>query len=228
MVIRGDRNLSATTTRAFIRALGLKSRGALYFEKLVLFNQSKSSDDRSYYFEQLCSVSGGRSSPLITQIKNHAAYLSHWYVVAVRELVALEGFNSDPEWISKKLKRKITKKQAEEAWRLLLELGMVKRNRENRFVITDPAIDIDPGTIDFSIRNYHKEYLARAKDAIDGEPLTEREFSSVTLSLSDEDLGLLRERIKEFRIKLNTEFPVSPSPRKKVVAINLQALILTE
>src|ERR1035437_8730833 len=36
MIIRGDRNLSAETIRAFIRALGLKGKEAIYFEKLVL------------------------------------------------------------------------------------------------------------------------------------------------------------------------------------------------
>lgn len=230
MVIRGERNLSPATTRAFIRALGLKGRDALYFEKLVLFNQSKNSDDRAYYFEQLSSMTDGRAgeNKLITQIQNHAAYLSHWYVVAIRELVALEDFVADPEWISKKLKKKVTRKQAEEAWKLLLDLGMVEPAENGRHRIAHPSIDIDPGLIDFAIRNYHKEYLNRARDAIDGEPLEERELSSMTLSLSEEDVVLLRERIKEFRKKLNAEFPVSRAPRTKVVAVNLQALILTE
>jgi uncharacterized protein (TIGR02147 family) len=227
MVIRGERNLSPDSIRGFIRALGLKRREALYFEKLVLFNQAKDSEDRAYYFEQLCSLSQGTSRNLITQIQNHAAYLSHWYIAAIREMVALEDFRADAEWISKKLKKKISKKEAQEAWDLLLKIGMVKEE-DGKYVIVQPDIDLDPGTIDFAIRNYHKEYLDRAKDAIDGEPIDERELSSLTLSVSDEDLVLLRERIKEFRKKLNTEFPVSQSPRRRVVAVNLQALVLTE
>lgn len=228
MVIRGERNLSTETIRGFIRALGLRSKEALYFEKLVLFNQSKDSEDRAYYFEQLHALSQSHGRVLITRIKNHAAYLSHWYVVAIRELVALEDFQADPEWISRKLKKKITKKQAEEAWNLLLELGLVRETPEKRYEVVDPAMDIDPGTVDFAIRNFHKEYLDRAKDAVDGEPLEERELSSLTLSLSDEDVPLLREKIKEFRKKLNTEFPAGTGAKKKVVAVNLQALILTE
>jgi uncharacterized protein (TIGR02147 family) len=227
MVIRGERNLSTETIRGFIRALGLRSKEALYFEKLVLFNQSKDSEDRAYYFEQLHALSQSNGRELITKIKNHAAYLSHWYIVAIRELVALEGFQADGEWISRKLKKKITKKQAEEAWALLLELGLVKETASG-YEVVDPLMDIDPGMVDFAIRNYHKEYLDRAKDAVDGEPLEDRELSSLTMAISEEDLPLLREKIKEFRKKLNTEFPMGTAAKKKVVAVNLQALVLTE
>ncbi len=228
MVIRGDRNLSADTTRAFVRALGLKGREALYFEKLVLFNQSKNSEDRAFYFDQLCSIGSQSSRKILTKIQDHASYFSHWYNVAIRELVAVEGFQADSAWISQALKNKITPKQAQEAWDLLLRLGMVEAMEGDRYRIVSPSIDIDPGTVDFAIRNFHREYLDRSRDAIDGEPLEERELSSMTLSISDEDYGLLKERIKEFRKKLNTEFPTGTSPRTRVVAVNLQALILTE
>jgi uncharacterized protein (TIGR02147 family) len=236
MVIRGERNLSYETTRGFIRALGLKGKEALYFEKLVFFAQSKDSEDRAYYLDQLSSISQGEGKKLITRIKDHASYFSHWYVVAIRELVGVQGFQPDPEWISKKLKRKITKVQAKEAWDLLLHLAMVERvtgpisgddGKEN-YRIVSPSIDIDPGVIDFALRNYHKEYLERAKAAIDGESIDERELSSLTLSISNQDLPHLKERIKEFRKNLNHEFPTGSGDRSHVVAVNLQALILTQ
>jgi uncharacterized protein (TIGR02147 family) len=228
MVIRGDRNLSADTTRAFVRALGLKGREALYFEKLVLFNQSKNSEDRAFYFDQLCSISSASSRKILTQIQDHASYLSHWYNVAIRELVATDGFQADPAWIARALKNKITPKQAQEAWDLLLRLGMIEEQTDGRFRIVSPSIDIDPGTVDFAIRNFHREYLDRAREAIDGESIEERELSSVTFALSEDDCKLLKERIKEFRKKLNSEFPTGTSARTHVVAVNLQALILTE
>ncbi len=231
MVIRGDRNLSSETTRAFIRALGLKGKEALYFEKLVLFNQSKNSDDRSYYFDQLTSVSGsGGSSELITQIKNHAAYLSHWYVVAIKHLAELPDFKADPKWMAERLKNKITAKQAEQAWNIILELGMVKSVSDGEKVTyqTDGrSLDIDPGLVDFAIRNFHKGYLDRTKEAIDGESLDERELSSLTLSVSDEQLPLLREKIKEFRKQMNLEFKSSKQQKTTLVAVNIQSLILT-
>ena len=233
MVIRGDRNLSSDSIRGFIRALGLKSKEALYFEKLVLFNQSKNSEDRAYYFEQLSSVSGSTKEgerTLITSIKNHAAYLSHWYHAAIREMANLPEFKADAEWISAKLKKKITKKQAEDTLTLLFDLGMILRietGEKVSFQVVDPLLDIDPGSIDFAVKNFHKEYLERSKDALDGDPYHEREFSSLTMSISESDLELLKTKIKEFRKSLNREFPVSNDAKTRVIAINMQLLNLT-
>lgn len=229
MVIRGNRNLSAKTIRAFCRALSLKGQQALYFEKLVLFNQSGNSEDKAYYLDQLVSVSGGNGKTILTKIKNHARFLSHWYVVAVRELVDLTDFKADPEWISRKLKRKITKRQAREAWEILLELGMVAKNpASGRFEPQELGIDIDPGVIDFAIRNFHKQFLERTKDAVDNDPFGERELSSLTISISKEDLPVLQKKIKDFRRDLNLSFPVSQATPDRVVAVNTQLLVLTE
>jgi len=231
MIIRGDRNLSAETIRAFIRALGLKGKEALYFEKLVLFNQSKNSDDRSFYFDQLSSVNGnGGASPLVTLVKNHAAYLSHWYVVAIKHLVEFSDFKADPKWIAEKLKNKITVKQAETAWNIILELGMVKAVSDGERVTYQAdgrSFDIDPGLVDFAIRNFHKEYLDRTKEAIDGEDLEERELSSLTLTVSEDQLPLLKEKIKEFRKQMNLDFKNSKHEKTTLVAVNIQSLILT-
>ena len=233
MTVRGQRNLSHDTIRAFTRALELKTREALFFEKLVLFNQSRSGEDKAYYLEQLLSVSQGNGKRLLTKIKNHARYFSNWYVVAIKELVACEGFNADPEWIVERLKNKISRKQAQEAFTLLLDLGMLKeeisKDGQNKFLVVHPSLDIDPGHVDFAVRNFHRDFLDRSKRAIDEESMDERELSSLTMPVTEEDLPLLRAKIKEFRKNLNLQFPVSKnSPRKHVVAINMQFLVLTK
>lgn len=233
MIIRGQRNLSYETIRAFSRAIELSAREALFFEKLVLFNQSKSGDDKAYILEQLQSISQGEGRKIFSKIKNHAKYFSNWYVVAIKELVACEGFNTDPQWIAKRLKNKITRKQAADAWRLLLELGMVEETKtaegKSAFKVVHPSLDIDPGHVDYAIRNFHRDFIDRTRHAIDEESLEERELSSLTMPVTDEDLPLLKAKIKEFRKNLNLQFPVTKSaPRRHVVAVNMQLLVLTE
>lgn len=232
MVIRGDRNLSYETIRSFIQALDLKGREALYFEKLVLFNQAKKPQDKTYYLDQLHSVSQGEGRKIVTKIKNHARYFSNWYVVAVRELVATHDFKPDPEWIADRFKNQITRKQAQEAWELLLDLEMVKEETDSsgksRYKIAQPTIDIEPGQVDFALRDFHRDFLGRSLRAVDNESLEERELSSLTMPVTDEDLPRLREKIREFRKQLNIDFPISKNlPRKHVVALNMQLLMLT-
>lgn len=229
MVIRGQRNLSYSTMRAFARALALKSRELKYFEHLVFFNQAKTAEDKSFHLEQL-RASGGTRGELVTKFADYADYLSHWYIVAIREMIHLADFDRTPEWIAKRLKGKITPKQAEAALQTLLRLKLIEEDPQTRRLnVLSPSLDIEPGVVDFAVRNFHKEYLERTREAIDHEPIDERELSSFTLCVSDAQLELLKTRIRDFRKQLNQEFfGNGKDTRSHVVAINTQALILTQ
>jgi len=232
MVIRGDRNLSYNTLVSFTKALDLKGGERTYFEKLVLFEQAKNSEDRKNYFDDLTSLSMKKGNSVLTDLKNYVKYISCWYNVAIRELVYLKDFNPDPEWISQKLKKKISKKEAQLSWELLLDLKLVKQNNSTgKYEVSDPAIDIDPGGVNFAIRNYHKAYLNLVNDAIDKEPIDDRQLSSLTLALSDREFVELKEKINDFRKSINLLYSSSNNEvkdeKRKVATINMQLLVLT-
>jgi uncharacterized protein (TIGR02147 family) len=228
MVIRGQRNLSATSIRAFCRALGLKGKEATYFEKLVLFNQARNSDDQAYYFEQLLLVSKNKGKAPIVWTHNCSAYLSHWYVVAIREMVAVKGFNPDPEWIVAKLKKRITRKQAEEAWNLLQALGMVSCAADGRWQIVNPLVEIDTIAIPGTLRNFNQEYLDLAKGAVAESPSASHEVTTLTLAIASQDLRKLMDRIYEFRQQINAEFSVTDREADQIVAVNTAVIALSE
>lgn len=234
MVMRGKRNLSYKTIRAFLKAMDLETKENIYFEKLVLFNQAGSKEDKAQYFDELHSVSSGDGKKLLTELKDYAEFLSHWYVVAVRELVALEDFKPEAGWISKKLKYKISKRQAQNTWNLLLKLGLVQKSKDGKWEIVHKAMDFDFGMIDFSIQHFHKEYLERTKEAIEKESLDERELSSLTISLTQKELEELKQKMKSFRKEINLSYtdennqkPAGHVPQH-VAALNMQLLVLTE
>jgi uncharacterized protein (TIGR02147 family) len=249
MVIRGKRNLSYKTIRAFLKALGLQTKENIYFEKLVLFNQSQSKEDKAQFFDELHSVSSGDGKKLLTELKDYSEFLSHWYVVAIRELAALEDFRPDAAWLVKKLKNKISKRQAQNTWNLLIKLGLVEKNKDGKWKIIHKIMDFDFGMIDFSIQHFHKEYLERTREAIENESLQERELSSLTISLTQEELEELKQKIKSFRKDINLSYTddnnennqkseskrLTPKERapegripKHVAALNMQLLVLTE
>ncbi len=231
MVIRGERNLSPSTIRGFVRAIGIKGKESLYFEKLVLFNQAKNSEDRAYYFDQLCAASGGSSSTsFITKIKNHSIALSHWYLVAVHQLVQLEDFKPDPVWMAQRLKNKITSKQAAQAWQILKDLEMVRAVTEGERTLyrtQDRPIDIDLGHIDFAINHFHKEFMERAIQSIEGESLSERKVSTLTFAVPEGDFAKIVEKVDEFRKSLSLEISQSSKPRNQVVTVIMQSMMLT-
>lgn len=230
MVIRGDRNLTFETIRAFSRGLDLSSKDSLFFEKLVLFNQAKHPEDQSFYLEQLLSVSEGQSRNAFARLHDYSEYLSHWYVVAIRELIQTKDFKGDPASIASRLLGRISKAQAADALKLLERLGFIKWNaRRDLFEAQDTKLDIDPGRISFAIRGFHKECLRLAVEAIDTDPLERRQVSSVTLAVSRDDLTVIKRKLGTFIKGLLSDFPSKPnSPLTEVIQVTAAALQLTD
>ena len=232
MVIRGERNLSWTSINGFSKALGLKLKEKNYFEKLVLFNQTKNSEDKDSLFEQLRQISKGSQNKILDKIKDYKSYYEHWYIVAIREMVSLEDFEADPSWMAKKLKNKISKKQAAEAWRTLQNIGMVCFNKEKQiYEVVNAALDHQNSNVDFIIRNFHKEYLNLTLNSIDGD-IKERELSSLTIAVTDKELEEIKSRINEYRRYLNLLYTKSKKESltekpQNLIAVNTQLLNLT-
>jgi uncharacterized protein (TIGR02147 family) len=228
MVIRGQRNLSATTIRAFCRALGLKGKEATYFEKLVLFNQARNQDDQAYFFEQLVQVSKSQGKVPLVWTHNCASYLSHWYVVVIREMVVLKGFSPDPEWIVAKLKKRITRKQAEEAWTLLQALGMVSYSPTGGWQIMHPVLEIDTVAVPGTLRKFNQECLDLSKVAVAEASAASHEVTTLTLAIDRKDLRKLMDRIYEFRQQINAEFSVTDRAADQVVMVGTSVVALND
>jgi len=99
--------------------------------------------------------------------------------------------------------------------------------QSEQFETTNQKFEIDPGGVNFALRGYHKHLLDRAKDAVDQEPITERELSSLTISVNDEDYELVKRRINEFRQELNSVISTNKGRRTRVISFNTQMISLT-
>ena len=226
MVMRGERNLSTESVRAFTKGLSLIGREALYFEKLVFFNQSKKSDDRAHYFSQLQSIVGDSGNAVVSLVGGYAEYLSKWYIVVIREMVSLKDFNESPDWIAKKLRGMITAKQAEAALQVLLSLGMIERT-EHGLKAKDSKLEVLPNKMDFAVRNFHKQNLKVTEHMVDAVALQDRNLMSLTLSLSQDQRKVLNEKILGFLQNVLSEFGGEKSNQDQVVSLNMQTLALT-
>lgn len=228
MVIRGSRNLSATTIRAFARALHLDDAETGYFEKLVLFNQSPNPRDKEYYLDQLTLLARGGVKNVFRQIQNLSQYIGRWYVLPIRELVNLKTFEPKGEWISKQLGGRVSPDQAEEAWQLLLKLGAVKLDsKTQRYIIVEPNIEIDPGTVHMAVRRFHLDFLDVTRDVAANGSIDQRELSSITMAVAQKDLPRLREKLRQFRLDLNREFASEQHQGDELISVNTQMLILS-
>jgi uncharacterized protein (TIGR02147 family) len=78
------------------------------------------------------------------------------------------------------------------------------------------------------VANFHAQMSGLAAAAVMRDDAADREFSALTVALSEEDFQQAKSEIQKFRRKLHSILERSPSGVKKVVAhLNIQLFKLT-
>ena len=120
LVILGERNLTKESIQKFSNALGLNQKEYEYFENLVFLNQSKTMQEKRFYFENL---SKNKKFLLIKKLeKLQYDYYSIWYVPVIREMIELTSFINDDHWIAENIKPTIKPSEVRKAIKILKDL----------------------------------------------------------------------------------------------------------
>ncbi len=122
LVLSGQRNLDPALVDDLVRALRLSDEEATYFAALVDL-ESRSPRARRTAWATVQATQRHHATAAFHE--DVARAYAHWYIRAVAELAACEGFRPEPRWIARTLEPPITVDQAEEALRALLRLGML-------------------------------------------------------------------------------------------------------
>ncbi len=230
LVLSGKRNLSPSSVHKFSRAAGLKGRAALYFENLVYFNQAKRAEEKLSYFERLKTLSDGHASTGFSILSNHVKLLSHWHIIAIRELVSLSNFVEDESWISQQLRSKVQKKEIREAIDLLLRLEFISRDPQSgKLSISDPLLKYPESGANFAIRSLHLEFAEMARQSLLQDPPQKRNMTSTTFAIQAAQLDAIKKEIDEFTDQICTKYGNQSHDNKdSVLQLNTQLFFLTE
>jgi len=216
-LFQGKVHLAERKIDSVCSAFSIEGEALEYFEILVAFNKAKTDKQARALFERLNQFRGVKSIKLrSTQFE----YYQHWYYSAVRSFIATGAFKGDFNALAKNLRPAITVHQAKKAVKLLLELGLISLENET-YQITDQFLTTDSQWRSMAIRKYQKEYCDLAKTALDECPKELRDFSTLTLSLSEGDLEEIADRMKEFRQSI-LKLVESTHNADRVYQMNLQ------
>ncbi len=126
--------------------------------------------------------------------------IQDWYFFAILSLMEIPKFQSSPKWIGERLN--IKPKQAENALKILAELGFIK-NESGKYVLKDAANYRTPSNIPArSIRKSHLQGLDLAKKSLEEIPVKYRHFSASTLAIKKDKVQEVHDKIFKFRRSL--------------------------
>jgi uncharacterized protein (TIGR02147 family) len=193
-VIDGVRNLSPEMTIKFGHGMDLTQRQIDYFENLVRFNQAASLEEKSLYFDRLRRKRARALKPL--GLTDAVALLSHWYVVAIKELVV--NLNTDNVRIIQRILRKrLPENIIEKAIGDLKELGWLQF-KEGRWVSLANQVTFPDEVRSYVMRSFHRQMLEIASEALEDD-MSEREFGAAIFTFPVSKLPELKERIKDMQ-----------------------------
>ena len=220
LVIDGDRNLSNKMIPLFIKGLQLNKQEADFFAHLVNFNQAPTAEEKNQHLQKILRVKKFREVKEIDV--DQYEYFAHWYYSAVRELVSLPGFQEDPQWISEALHGAISPAQSQEAVDRLLRLGLLTRLPTGKLQIQEQTIASAPEIQSLALFRFHEEMIGKALNALREQEAHERDISSITLALSEDEIKQMKKMVLQFRRKLLAQFEGRRPSGCRVYQMNVQ------
>lgn len=225
LVIDGKRNVTPKTVGKFVRGLKLNQQEAEFFASLVNFNQAATPEEKSKAFQDMTKSRKFREIHELS--KEVFRFYTQWFHIAIREMIDLEGFQADPEWIARHLLPSISRDQAERALKLLLKLNLIKKDGGS-LERTDPIIATAPEVKSLAVVNYHQSMMTLAAQSLSSVPGEERDITSATVGFRREDLPRIKKKIEEFRKTLLAEAEASGQKPDRIYQLNVQLFPVTQ
>ena len=223
-VLQGKSNLTEAMARKIANAIGLSKMEVRYFCHLVGFTQAKSHENKRKYFQNMTAFGKARSR--LVPPDAFELY-DHWYYSAIRALLHYYDFKDDYKALAKKISPSITPLEAKKAIKVLERLGFIVKNEQDRYVLTQKHITTGIETNSVLVNNFLVNTLDVGKDAFYRFPKDKRNFSALTLSVSQNGYAAILERIAECRREI-VEIADKDQNVDRVYQANFQLFPLTD
>jgi uncharacterized protein (TIGR02147 family) len=124
-----------------------------------------------------------------------------WYHFAILELTTVRGFRSDVHWIADKLGLEVN--LVENAVRRLENLGLMARAENGPWTKVSSNLEYAGGVPAPTVREHHRQMIAKAQAALETLPIESREFSTLTFAIDRARLPELKALVREFQHRVN-------------------------
>lgn len=204
-VIHGQRNAGPEITEKLVQYFHFSQSEADYFRDLVQLHKVKRDPRLAVVLMERLQKDSSSEGIAFLDEKTFSV-ISEWYCYAVREMVRMDHFFEDPNWISSRLRFKVAPRQIRKAIQDLLSVGLLTRDSRGRLEMKEARIDTTHDVACEAIRRNHEQTLENAKQAVRAVDVSLREMTGATLVMNVESLPAAKETIRRFRRKFAQTF----------------------
>lgn len=225
-VLSEKRNLNQKTTAKIARVLGIHGNQRRFLNAMVNFNNTQDIAERETFFASMMNYKAKASEGTLDQ--HLLKYFSEWYNPIIREMVGVNGFNGDPEWIKNRLNFPLSLKKIKESLKLLESLDVIKKDTESgNYIRSSERIVTDRDVDSLNLIRCHQKNLDMAKESITRISYQKREIRGVTLCLPEKVVPEIKEKIYEWMLEIMDKDDGSQTD-SEVYQLNVQFFPYTE
>ena len=231
LVIDGQRNLSESMAEKFARAMGLNKADATEFVALVLYTQAVEPIERSRYLKHLSQlrVEAKMESGEIDSKRWDS--IPSWISWMLLQLLDVRVLKLEPVAVSKLLDGKVSPEVVKRALEGLVEVGMLERDPvSNELKPTKQYYDSPFEMPADMIRKLQTELILLGLDSLFKDSPKEREFGTLTLSLTRDEFEKMKFEVRHLRKRWQREYTDRPHSGKpeRLYQFNVQLFPLSQ
>lgn len=193
-ILSGKQGLSRAAAEKVAKSLGYASAESIRFCDLVEAVHARSRqgrEDAKVRLKRLALPPAGYQLQL-----DAFKAIADWYHFGILELTLVKDFKSDPKWIGKRLG--ISEFEVQLALDRLSRLGLITRKRD-KIIVVHPEGDVFADISSESVRKFHAQIMAKAKEALFMRPIEELKFQSDILAIDKSQMAEAKAAINDFK-----------------------------
>lgn len=194
LVITGKRRLAPETARRVAASLGVSVREQEHFVLLTQWERAETTDERTKILDRMRAAK--RFAEAWRGSLHTLDYYSVWYLPVLRELVALDNFREDPDWIAATVAAPITRTDVVAGLHQLEALGMIARDESGRLRQAQPIVATEPEVLSDALVRHQRAMLSLASDALESQPPELRDMRVITTALSRAQVARIKARLE--------------------------------
>lgn len=173
-----------------------------YIKVLVGLQTAKTLNEKEFFVQHLAEIKK-RAPEALLELEVFEM-MSHWYYLAIFELVGLPSFQSDPIWIAEQLGDALGTTTIQDALDRLIRLKFLEKGPSGHYRRCIETFTTTNNIPSAAIRNFHRQMLQLAERTLDHVPVPQRLFFGQTMGISKENLDEAQNLIVAFRARFDS------------------------
>ncbi len=230
MIIEGKRNLSDDMIGKFGKALGFNKDQVEEFRLLVGFTQASDPADRNLYLKKLSEHRVNTKLKSGEIDRKTWEKVPNWIAWIIYAMVDQDGVSFDTKSLKELLRDKATEDEIETALTSLLASGELKKDEATGELKKVRSLIESPEEVPVAlVRKLQAQLMYLGLESLYQDAPTEREFGTLTVSLTKTEFEELKFKLRQMRKALHKDNSIARTSGKgeRVYQLNIQLFPVT-